>query len=137
MQAPGHMAVDMVEVATTNFCLPTPTMLNIGQFLDEELKEGDHTAWLLAYTCALQCMGEALEGRTLHPIEMHFNPQVSPFVDAFTEEMGAELTELRIASCWGQPAAEVLLQKQDGPFTDVIAYLDDLGVAHADPESMG
>ena len=30
-----------VEVATTNFCLPIPTMLNIGQFLDEELKEGD------------------------------------------------------------------------------------------------
>ena len=40
--------------------------------------------------------------------------------------MGAELTELRIASCWGQPAVEVLLQKQDGPFADVIAYLDDL-----------
>ena len=33
----------MVEVATTNFCLPTPTMLNIGQFLDEEPKESDHT----------------------------------------------------------------------------------------------
>ena len=34
--------------------------------------------------------------------------------------------ELGIISYWGQLAAEVPLQKQDGPFTDVIAYLDDL-----------
>ena len=115
-----------VEVATANFCPPTPTMLNIGQFLDEEPKEGDHMPWLLAYARALQHMGEAVEGRTWCPIGMHFIPQVSLLVDTFIKEMGAELTELRIASCWGQPAAEVLLQKQDGPFTDVIAYLDDL-----------
>ena len=49
----------MVEVAATNFCLPTPTMLNIGQFLDEEPKEGDHTPWLLAYTVhGRGCQGE-------------------------------------------------------------------------------
>ena len=29
--------------AWTNFCPPAPTMLNIGQLLDEELEEGDHT----------------------------------------------------------------------------------------------
>ena len=89
----------MVEVATTNFCLPAPTMLNIGQFLDEELKEGDPIPWLLAYACTLQCMGEAAEGRMWHPIGMHFTLQVSPLVDAFIEEMGAEPTELRITSC--------------------------------------
>ena len=116
----------MVEVATTNFCLPTPTMLNIGQFLDEEPEEGDHMPWLLAYACTLQCMGEATEGRMWHPMGMHFTLQVSLLVDAFIEEMGVELTELRITSCWGQLAAEVPLQKQDGFFADVIAYLDDL-----------
>ena len=57
---------------------------------------------------------------------MHFTPQVSPLVDAFIEEIGVELTELRLASCWGQLAAEVPLQKQDGSFADVIGYLDDL-----------
>ena len=46
-----------------------------------------------------------------HPIGMHFTPQVSP---------------LGIASCWGQSVVEVPLQKQDGPFADVIAYLDNL-----------
>ena len=101
-------------------------MLNIGQFLDEELKEGDRTPWLLADAHALQHMGEAAEGRMWCPIEMCFTPQVSPLVDGFIEETGAELTELKIASCWVQPAAKVLLQKQDGPFTNVIAYLDDL-----------
>ena len=57
---------------------------------------------------------------------MRFTPQVSLLVDVFIEEMRAELTKLRINSCWGQLAGEVPLQKQDGPFTDVIAYLDDL-----------
>ena len=89
----------MVEVATTNFCVPTPTMLNIVQFLDEEPEEGDRMPWLLAYACALQRMGEAAEGRMWHPMGMHFTPQVFPLVDTFIEEMGAELTELRIASC--------------------------------------
>ena len=116
----------MVEVATTNFCPPAPTMLNIGHFLDEELKEGDHMPWLLAYACALQHMGEAAEGRMWHPIGMRFTPQVFPLVDTFIKDTGAELTELGIASCRGQLAAEVLLQKQDGPFADVIAYLGDL-----------
>ena len=100
-----------VEVATTTFCLPTPTMLNIGQFFDEELEEGDCTPWLLAYTCALQHGGEATEGRMWCPMGMCFTLQVSPLVDTFFKEMGAELTELRIASCWSQPAVEVLLQK--------------------------
>ena len=61
-----------------------------------------------------------------HPMGMHFTPQVSPLVDAFIKETEAELTELGITSCWGQPAGEVPLLKQDGPFTDVIAYLDHL-----------
>ena len=82
----------MVEVATTNFGLPAPTMLNIGQFLDGKQKEGDHTPWLLAYAHTLQCVGEVTEGRMWHPIGMHFTPQVSTLVDAFIEEMGTELT---------------------------------------------
>ena len=34
----------------TDFCLPSPSMLNIGQFLDEAMDVKDHAAWLLAYT---------------------------------------------------------------------------------------
>ena len=52
-----------VEVATTNCCPSTPTMLNIGQFLEE----GDCMPWLLAYAHALQHVGEAAEGRMWCP----------------------------------------------------------------------
>ena len=46
-------------------------------------------------------MGEGIEGRMWCPMGMCFTPQVSPLVDAFIKEMGAELIELRITSCWG------------------------------------
>ena len=46
------------------FCPLVPTILNIGQFLDEP---GSHMwmqwQWFLAYACALQCMVEAMPGR--------------------------------------------------------------------------
>ena len=110
----------MAKVSTMPLCPPTPTMLNIGQFLDGGPKEGDHTPWLLAYACALQHVGKAAERRTWHPSGMCFTPQISLLVDAFIEETGAELIELNIASCWGQLLEEVRQQKDDGPFVDVI-----------------
>ena len=101
-------------------------MLNIGQFLDGCLKEGDRTPFLLAYVFTLQHMGEATEGRMWYPSEMHFTPQISMLVDAFIEETGEELVELDIASCWSQLPEEVPRQKDKGPFADVISYLDGL-----------
>ena len=87
------------KVSTTPLCPLAPMMLNIGQFLDGCLKEGDHTPFLLAYAFTLQHMGEATEGRMWCPSEMHFTPQISMLVDAFIEETGEELVELDIASC--------------------------------------
>ena len=81
---------------------------------------------LLAYARALQHMGEATDRRTWNPSGLCFTSQISPLVDTFIEETGAELIKLNIASSMGQPLVEVLLQKQDGPFADVITYLDDL-----------
>ena len=52
------------KVFDTPICLPAPTVLNIGQFLNECPKEGDCMPWLLAYACALQHVGEATGGRT-------------------------------------------------------------------------
>ena len=116
----------MVQVSTRPLCPPTPTVLNIRQFLDECPKEGDHTPWLLAYDCALQHMGEATDGRMWCSSGVCFTPHISLLVDAFIEETGVELIAADIASCWGQPLEEVLQQKDDGPFTEVISYLDEL-----------
>ena len=98
----------MANVSTMPLCPPAPTMLNIGQFFEGWPQEGDHTPWLLAYTCTLQCVGEATEGRTWHPSGVCFTLQISPLVDAFIEEAGAELIELDIASSWGQLLEKVL-----------------------------
>ena len=116
----------MAKVSTTPLCPPAPTMLNIGQFFEGCPREGDHTPWFLAYVHALQHEGEATEGRTWHPSGVGFTLQIYPLVDAFVEETGVELIELDIASCWGQQPEEVLQQKDDGPFADVISYLDEL-----------
>ena len=44
---------------------PTPTVLNIGQFLNEDLTGHDWSQqeWLFTYACVLQCIGEAADGR--------------------------------------------------------------------------
>ena len=115
----------MAKVSTTPLCPPTPTMLNIGQFLEGHPKEGNHTPWLLAYAHALQHAGEVTEWRTWCPSGVHFTLQISLLVDTFIEETGVELIELDITSCWGQPLEKVQRQKDDGPFVDVI-YLDEL-----------
>ena len=114
------------KVSTMPLYPPAPTMLNIGQFLKGCPRKGDHTPWLLAYACALQHMGEAAEGKTWHPSGVCCTPQISLLVDAFVEETGAELIELNTASCWGQLLKEVLRQKDEGPWADVISYMDEL-----------
>ena len=71
-------------VGAADFCLPSPSMLNIAQFSDEAADVKDCVAWLLAYVQALQCMGEAAEGRRWCPKNgLHFFIQMSPLVDAF------------------------------------------------------
>ena len=110
-----------LQVSTMPLCPPAPTMLNIEQFLGGHPKEGDSTPWLLAYAHTLQHVGEATEGRTWHLSGMRFTPQIFLLVNAFIGETGTELTELDITSCWGQPPEEVLPQKDDGPFVEVIS----------------
>ena len=109
-----------------DFCLLSLSMLNIGQFLDDATDVQDCVAWLLAYTQALQHVGEAAEGRRWCPSGMHFSVQVSLLMDAFIIEMGVELTKMEITSCWSQGAAPIPLQKKDGPFVDIIGFLDEL-----------
>ena len=60
------------------------------------------------------------------PSGVCFTPQISLLVDAFVEETRAELIELDLTSCWGQQLEEALQQKDDGPFADVISYMDEL-----------
>ena len=114
------------KVSNTPTCPPAPTVLNTGQFLNEHPKEGDHTPWLLAYAHALQHMGEATDRRMWQPSGVHFTLQISLLVDVFIQETGVELVEADIASCCGQLLEEVLHQKDEGPFKEMISHIDEL-----------
>ena len=57
---------------------------------------------------------------------MCFSKQVSPLVNAFILETGAELMEGDIMVCWYLGTRKVSLQKRDGPFANVIACLDSI-----------
>ena len=85
-------------------CPPTPTVLNIGQFLNEDLTGHgwSQQKWLLAYACMLQHMGKATDWRTWRPNRKCFTPQISMLVYAFLEATGAEMVEADVAHCWGQ-----------------------------------
>ena len=115
-------------VSKTSVCLPTPTILNIGQFLDEDLTGHGWSMqqWLLAYPHALQHVGEAADGRTWRPNGRHFTLQISLLVDAFLEVTNAEVMEADVACCWSEPPKTFPLQRDKGAFAHVISYLDNL-----------
>ena len=46
------------KVSKKPVCSPA-TVLNIGQFLDEGPREGNHMSHVLAYACTLQCVGRS------------------------------------------------------------------------------
>ena len=54
-----------ITISTSPICPPAPTVMNIGQFLDvDTTRHGWSTQqWLEAYTCGLQHIEEAAEGR--------------------------------------------------------------------------
>ena len=87
-------------VSESPICPPTPTILNIRQFLDGDLTRHSWSQqqWLLAYAHMLQCIGEATDERTWKPNGKHFTPQISILVVTNTE-----VVEANVAYCWSEP----------------------------------
>ena len=116
------------KVSKTPICPPSLTVLNIGQFLDEDMEEKgyDQPQWLLAYDCALHHVGEAANGRTWRPNGVRFTTQVSQLVDTFIDGTRVELVEAEVILCWNEPPWEVLCQRDEGVFVKMISCLDQL-----------
>ena len=116
------------KVSKTPICPPSQTVLNIGQFLDEDAEEKgwDQQQWLLAYVHALQHVGEAANRRTWRPNGVWLTPQVSQLVDAFIDGTQVELVEAEVILCWNELLREVLCQRDEGIFAEVIPHLDQL-----------
>ena len=86
----------------------------------------DQMQWLLAYACALQCVGEAVDRRTWRPNRRQFTPQISQLLDAFIDKTQVELVEAEVALCWNELPWEVPCQRDEGTFAEVISHLDQL-----------
>ena len=106
-----------------------PTVLNIGQFLNEDLTGHgwSQQEWLLAYAHMLQHMGEVADGRTWRPNGKHFMSQISMLVNAFLEVTGAKVVEADVAHYWSKLPPTILQQRDEGTFADVISHFDNLG----------
>ena len=99
-----------VKVLGWDVCPPAPTALNIGQFMTkEEVSEGvDEPLWFVAYSHALQWVGEAACGwKWEWPVGKTPKVRVSPLVHAFWEETGIDLTAACIKLCWELPPRSI------------------------------
>ena len=120
-----------MRVCGEDACTPTPTILNIGQFLTkEETAEGmGEPQYFVAYSHALQWVGEATRGwKWEWTMREAFEVKVFPLVHTFWQETGMDLTLACIKLCW-EPAPRVIYHKRENSPTDhVITFLDELAV---------
>ena len=96
----------------------------------EEVAEGvGEPHWFVAYSHALQQVGEAACGQKWEwPAREALEVKVSPFVCAFWEETGTDLTVACIKLCWEPTPRAIYCKREEGPVAHVITFLDELGV---------
>ena len=97
---------------------------------EEEVAEGvGEPHWFMAYSHALQQVGEAAHGQKWEwPMRESLEVKVSPLVLTFCQETGMDLTVACIKLCW-EPAPRALYHKREnGPTAHVITFLDELAV---------
>ena len=114
-----------------DICPPTPTVLNIGQFMTWDKVQGDvdNSLWLEAYSHALQRVGEAVHGWWWQWLKGKvWEVKVSPLVRVFWEETGIELAACCTRLCWELPLRGVFRRRERGTISHAITFLDDMAV---------
>ena len=96
----------------------------------EEVLEGvDDPLWFVAYSCALQWVGEVgHRWRWEWPVEKTPEVRVFPLVHAFWEETGVELTMACIKLCWELPLRSVFRRRERGPVVYAITFVNKLAM---------
>ena len=120
-----------IKVQGWDVCLPTPTVLNIGQFMmwEEVLEKVDDSLWFEAYSRALQRVGAAAHGRRWQwPKRKAWEVGVSPLVRVFWEETGVELTASCTKLCWELLPKGVFRSRERGTISHAITFLDDVAM---------
>ena len=118
------------KVQRERMCLPTPSILNIGQFLTDEEVEGGmgEPHWFVAYSHTLQRVGEAAHRRKWEVQGEALEIKASPLVHAFWHETDLDLTMASIKHCWEPTPRTLHRQRENGPTAHVISYLNELAV---------
>ena len=120
-----------MKVCGEDTCPSAPTILNIGQFMTEEEMAGgvEEPHWFVAYSCALQQVGEAAHGwKWEWPVRETLQVKVSLLVHAFWEETGVDLTTACIKLCWEPTHRAIYRKRENSPTAHVITFLDELEV---------
>ena len=120
-----------IKVLGWDICLPTPTALNIGQFMTkEEVLEGvDEPLWFMAYSRTLQQVGEVAHGwKWEWPVGKTPEVRVFPLVHTFWEETGMDLTMACVKLCWEPPPRGIFHKREEGLVAYVITFVDELAI---------
>ena len=120
-----------IKVRREDNCPPALTILNIGQFMTDEETTGGvgEPHWFVAYSCTLQQVGEVAHGwKWEWPMREALEVKASPLVCAFWCKTGADLTVASIKLCWESAPRALYRQRESGPTTHVITFLDELAV---------
>ena len=120
-----------MKVRWEDACPPAPTVLNIRQFMtEEEVAEGvGEPYWFMAYSHALQWVGEAACGQKWEwPTMETLQVKVSLLVRTFWEETGMDLTMACIKLYWKPAPRAIYRKKENGPTAHMITFLDELAV---------
>ena len=118
-----------IKVHGEDDCPPAPSVLNIGQFITDEEAVGGEPHWFVAYSHALQWVGEVAHRRKWEWLRREaLEIKASPLVRAFWRETDVDLMMASVKLCWEPTPRELHHQRDNGPTTHVISYLDELAV---------
>ena len=120
-----------IRVQRRDICPPTPTVLNIGQFMTRDKVQGevDNSLWFEVYSHTLQRVREAIRSCQWQWLKGKVQEvAVSPLVRVFWEETGVEPTTSCTRLCWELQPRSVFRRRERGAISHAITFLDDMAV---------
>ena len=119
-----------IKVQGEGVCPPTPSVLNIGQFLTDQEAGGGmgERHWFMAYSHALQRVGKAAHRRKWDTQQEALEIKASLLVHAFWHETEVDLMMASVKCCWEPTPRTLHHQWDNGPTTHIISYLNELAV---------
>ena len=82
--------------------------------------------WFMAYSRVMQWVSEVACGRKWESKREALEIKVSPLVHAFWHETDVDLTMTSVKLCWEPVSRALYHQRDNGPTTHIISYLDEL-----------